>query len=119
VSEHQFAGAIDYRWPLGDSRALVLHLNGAYRSEFANRLAADAANYRTFDGFWLFNASIGLELSDNLQVMLYGRNLSNEEGVTAYARPTFSGNAGSPPPEYSFEFLQRPRALGLRVVWSY
>jgi iron complex outermembrane receptor protein len=119
VSEHQFSGVADYRWPIAESRALLLHLDAAYRSDFSNRLSSENAGYRVFDGFWMVNASIGLELNDSLQVFLYGRNLGNEEGVTSDVNPKFSGNSGTPPPEYSYEFLQRPRTVGLRAVWRY
>ncbi len=119
VSDQQFSGTVDYRWPLEGSRALLLHLDASYRSEFPFRLSQQAANYRVFDGFWMVNASVGLELSENLQVLFFARNLGNEEGITAWARPTFMGNSGGPPPEYSYEFLQRPRTLGLRLAWQY
>lgn len=119
VSKHQFSAMFDYRIPLADSRALVLHLDGAYRSEFPNRLSPRNPSYRMFDGFWLINASLGMELGKNFQVMLYGRNLGNTKGITADVNPKFSGNAGTPPPEYAYEFVQRPRTFGLRVSWRY
>lgn len=119
VSKHQFSGTAEYRWPLADSRAWVLHLDGSYRSDFSNRISSKNASYRLFDGFWLFNASLGLELNKNLQVMLYGRNLANEKAIASDVNPKFQGNSGSTPPEYAFEFVQRPRTVGLRVVWQY
>lgn len=120
VSEQQFSGSFDQRWSMTGGRALLLNLNAAYRSDFPNRLSPRAADYRLFDGFWTVNASFGVELSENLQVLLYGRNLTDEKGISAYANPTFTGAGGAkPPPEYRSESLRRPRTLGLRVAWQF
>ena len=120
VSEHQFTGSFDQRWPIAGGRALLLHLDAAYRSDFPNRLSTRARDYRIFDEFWILNASVGMELRENLQVQLYGRNLTDEKGISAYANPTFTGAGGArPPPEYRSESMRRPRTLGLRVSWQF
>ena len=120
LSKHQFTGAFDQRWPIAGGRALLLHLDAAYRSDFPNRLSTRARDYRIFDEFWILNASIGVELSENLQLQLYGRNLTDEKGISSYNNPTFTGAGGArPPPEYSSESLRRPRTLGLRVSWQF
>lgn len=120
VSKQQFSGSVDQRWSMAGGRALLLNLNAAYRSDFPNRLSPRAADYRLFDGFWTVNASFGVELSENLQVLLYGRNLTDEKGISAYANPTFTGAGGAKPPaEYRSESLRRPRTLGLRVAWQF
>ena len=120
VSKHQFTGSFDQRWPIAGGRALLLHLDAAYRSDFPNRLSTRARDYRIFDEFWILNASIGVELSENLQLQLYGRNLTDEKGISSYNNPTFTGAGGArPPPEYSSESLRRPRTLGLRVSWQF
>ena len=120
VSKHQFTGSVDQRWPIAGGRALLLHLDAAYRSDFPNRLSTRARDYRIFDEFWILNASIGVELSENLQLQLYGRNLTDEKGISSYNNPTFTGAGGArPPPEYSSESLRRPRTLGLRVSWQF
>jgi len=120
VSKHQFTGSFDQRWPIAGGRAFLLHLDAAYRSDFPNRLSTRARDYRIFDEFWILNASIGVELSENLQLQLYGRNLTDEKGISSYNNPTFTGAGGArPPPEYSSESLRRPRTLGLRVSWQF
>jgi outer membrane receptor protein involved in Fe transport len=120
VSEHQFTGSFDQRWPMAGDRALLFHLDAAYRSDFANRLSASAANYRLFDAFWVLNASVGMALSEGLEVQLYARNLTDEKGISSYVKPTFRGAGGArPPPEYSFESMRRPRTLGVRVSWQF
>ena len=120
VSKHQFTGSFDQRWPIAGGRALLLHLDAAYRSDFPNRLSTRARDYRIFDEFWILNASIGVELSENLQLQFYGRNLTDEKGISSYNNPTFTGAGGArPPPEYSSESLRRLRTLGLRVSWQF
>ena len=120
VSEHQFTGSFDQRWSTAGGRALLFHLDAAYRGEFANRLSASAANYRLFDAFWVLNASVGMELGEGLEVQMYARNLTDEKGISSYVKPTFKGAGGAiPPPEYSFESMRRPRTLGVRVSWQF
>ena len=105
VSKHQLTGSLDQRWPMAGGRALLFHLDAAYRSDFPNRLSAATANYRLFDAFWVLNASIGMALSEGLEVQLYARNLTDEKGISSYVKPTFTGPAGPPPPAYSFCLL--------------
>lgn len=120
VSEHQFSASFDQRWPIAENRALLLHLDAAYRSDFPNRISTRSRDYRLFDEFWILNASFGVELNERLQVQIYGRNLTDEKGISAYVNPTFTGAGGArPPPEYSFESMRRPRTLGLRVSWQF
>ena len=120
VSKHQFSGSFDQRWSIAGGRALLLHLDAAYRSDFPNRLSPRARDYRIFDEFWILNASVGVELSENLQLQLYGRNLTDEKGISSYANPTFTGAGGATvPPEYRSESMRRPRTLGLRVSWQF
>ena len=119
VSKNQFSGSLDQRWPFAGGRTLLLHLDAAYRSDFPNRLSTRARDYRLFDEFWILNASVGVELSETLRVELYGRNLTDEKGISAYSNPTFVGAGGARPPrEYSSESLRRPRTIGLRVSWQ-
>lgn len=120
VSEHQFSASFDQRWPIAENRALLLHLDAAYRSDFPNRISTRGRDYRLFDEFWILNASFGVELSERLQMQIYGRNLTDEKGISAYVNPTFTGAGGArPPPEYRSESMRRPRTLGLRVSWQF
>jgi outer membrane receptor protein involved in Fe transport len=119
VSEHQFSTSFDQRWPIGGERAILLHLDAAYRGDFPNRLSTRAANYRIFDGFWVVNAFVGVELSEKMQVQLYARNLTDEQGISAYALPNLVGPSGTPGPEFASESMRRPRTMGLRVTWQF
>jgi iron complex outermembrane recepter protein len=123
VSRSQLSAAVDYVRPLG-SRAVTFHFDGAYRSGFGSTLndlyydgsgfeAGQRSNYRLFGGYTVMNAALGLELGSHWRLRAYLDNLANVAGVAAWV-----GDHTDVTAHNNFEYLMRPRTVGLSVSYS-
>jgi outer membrane receptor protein involved in Fe transport len=120
VSRHQLNFSADYAPDLLADRAVNFHLDGSYRSGFANMLETDLGNYRHLPGFALFNASVQADVSPKVQLQLFIHNLLNAKGVTAES--SLAG-PGETPMDFAaqrlfdpVEFVSQPLTVGLRIV---
>ena len=120
VSRHQVNGSADYAPDLLAERAVNFHLDGSYRSGFANQIEADLPNYRHESGFFLFNASVEANIAPKVQLQLFAHNLFNAKGVTAESS---LAPPGETPADYAaeqafdpVEFVTQPLTVGLRLV---
>ena len=120
VSRHQVNGAFDYNPAAFADHALNVHIDGSYRSGFANQIQADLPNYRHLSGFALFNASLTADIMPKMQIQLFAHNLLNAKGVTAESSLSpGSYSAAADAAAHSFdsaEFVTQPLTIGLRLV---
>jgi len=120
VSRHQVNGALDYNPAILADRALNIHVDGSYRSGFANQIQADLPNYRHLSGFALFNASVTANVAPKIQLQLFAHNLFNAKAITAESSlspGSFSAAADALAHSFdSAEFVTQPLTIGLRLV---
>jgi outer membrane receptor protein involved in Fe transport len=120
VSRHQVNFSADYAPEALADHAVNLHLDGSYRSGFANQIQADLANYRHLSGFALFNVSAQAKVAPKMTLELFVHNLFNAKGVTAESS---LAPPGETPADYAaeqafdpVEFVTQPLTVGLRLV---
>ena len=120
VSRHQLNFSSDYEPALLADHAIDFHLDGSYRSGFANQIETDLPNYRHLSGFSLFNASVQGDVAPKVQLQLFVHNLFNAKGVTAESSLAPAGGPASGyAAEQTFdpaEFVTQPLTVGLRLV---
>jgi iron complex outermembrane receptor protein len=120
VSRHQVNGALDYLPAQLADHAVDVHVDGSYRSGFANQIQADLPNYRHLSGFALFNASVTGDIAHHVQLQFFAHNLFNAKGVTAESSLSpGSYSAAADAEAHSFdsaEFVTQPLTIGLRLV---
>jgi outer membrane receptor protein involved in Fe transport len=111
VPEWSFGLNADYEWTvMGDSRAYVggsLGYTGDRTIEFGNRQAD--GSLRHAESFTTLNVRAGLFYSGRWSVEFYGKNLTNEMGVTEI------GAAGFLPNGALGLSLIRPRTIGVSI----
>jgi outer membrane receptor protein involved in Fe transport len=120
--ENVFSGTIDQTWQLGTSVELVGRVNAYYQSESENYINQDSVFNETFDSFWLWSASLALVM-DRWDVTLWGKNLTDEEGVTgsfptgywSYDTGAFEGWYGNG----NRQMITQPRTIGLTASYNF
>lgn len=111
VPEWSFGLNADYEWTLtGDTRAYVggsLGYTGERTADFGNRTSD--GRIRQLDGYTTLNLRAGAYLG-RWSVEVYGKNLTNERGVTVISEP------GALPNGAVGLGLIRPRTVGVSVA---
>ena len=69
-------------------------------------------NYQTLDSFTTANARIGVTLS-NWRVGAFVNNIENTRGITGARTDEWYGDQGK------FDYVTRPRTIGMSVVYQY
>jgi outer membrane receptor protein involved in Fe transport len=149
VPENQVTLGANYVQPLANERALQYHVGASYQSSVNSNInnlyvsngsacipnqpatctiAAEPfptwrTNYREFSGFAVLEASLGWDLGDGLNLRLYGDNLTNTAGTTAWtaryapslyiAQGASTVNLVHPSGANYMDFVMRPRTVGL------
>ncbi len=78
TSDVNYSGAISYTTPLNSSLDFNANTTYSYRSEYFTAQDNDPVSEQ--DGYWLFNASMGIAAQDgSWSVDLWGKNITDEE----------------------------------------
>jgi iron complex outermembrane receptor protein len=120
VSHNQLNFAADYAPEALANHAVLLHIDGFWRSGFSNQIERNEIGYHHLSGFSLFNAEVQTDITPKVQLQLFAQNLFNAKGVTAESELA----PGGPSPDtyalaHSFEpaeFVNQPLTVGLRIV---
>lgn len=114
VSAHTASAALNYRIPLRGDRAILFNADGYYRSSAASQRNTAGEELLNFDGYAMFNGSLGFELNDRISAQIFVTNITNELGVTGRVSGGFVEAAAG----YPRESVQRPRTIGFRINLS-
>jgi outer membrane receptor protein involved in Fe transport len=121
TAEHVLSLSLDKLWAVGEMD-LVTRVNAYYQDETENYI--DQANVlnETFDSFWLLSASATLVM-DDWQFVVFGKNLSDEEGVTgAFPVGHWSYDTGVFENWYgngNRQMITQPRTIGASVSYRF
>jgi hypothetical protein len=96
-------------------------LNAYYQSDSINSVTEDTRQDK-FGSFTLWNASIAIE-AEHWRFSLYGKNLSNEEGVTGSLPETNQGlDTGIFENFYgnnNRDYITQPRTIGISATYRF
>jgi outer membrane receptor protein involved in Fe transport len=110
VAENMVTLALDYDQPLSTGNSIIYHIDAASTSDVTNDIDPFGGAYREFDGYETINASLGY-FTESWSAVLYGTNLTDELGLAA--------QRGSIHATSQFEWMRRPRTLGLRFNYDF
>jgi outer membrane receptor protein involved in Fe transport len=120
--ENVLSMSLDHTWNLSSDMDLLTRVGAYYQSESENYINADAPQGQEHDSFWLWNASASL-LMNNWRVVLYGKNLGDEEGVTgAFPSSHWSYDTGVFESWYgngNRQMITQPRTVGLSASYRF
>lgn len=115
----QLPGSPRYRWSLAldysqawNSATIDGSLEFRQLGSLYTALNEEYASYRKLDGYNTLNARLGVTLR-NWQVGAYVNNITNTRGVTGGRFDDYFGAQGV------FEYVSRPRTIGLMARYSY
>lgn len=108
---HSATVGSDYRFDLKEDRALVLHIDGTYRSSVLRNLQGTTTNAYMIDGFSLWNASLAYD-TPRWTLTGFVNNAFNARGIAAVGGLT----PDTVSRQRSF-FISRPLTLGLRFAY--
>ncbi len=115
ASKHNITASLDYFVPLSDSSELILHGDVSYKSSthtaFRDIPVSTSENYVELTGFAVLNSSISWK-QDNIQLTVFGKNLTNSRGSSLATAVDFMG------PRYQSLGVIRPRTFGVRLQYS-
>ena len=107
----QWSLSIDYEQAFNS--AVVDASFGVNRiGEVNTALNPEFYNYQTLDGFTTANARIGVTLR-NWRVGAFVNNIENTRGITGARSDEWHGEQGQ------FDYVSRPRTIGLSVTYQY
>lgn len=117
--EHQLNWSLDYTQDVGNWVSFT-RLDGYYQSETRNAVSTSPTFNVPLDGFSIWNLTTTLS-RENLDVSLWVKNITNEEGVTGVFTEAYMGTA---PGEGYFgngnkEMIALPRTLGATLRVSF
>jgi iron complex outermembrane recepter protein len=154
VPENQLTLGANYVQPLPNQTTLQYHLGASYQSSVTSNInnlyvsngsacnpnqpatctiVAEPfptwrTNYREFSGFAVLEASVGWELRNGLNLRLYGDNLTNAQGTTAWtgryapsqyiAQGASTVNLVHPSGANYMDYVMRPRTIGLNFRYK-
>ncbi len=107
---NQWSLGIDYAGSISTA-LLSANLNYSYVSDSYTELNSEFADYTRLRGYGICNASTRVMLR-NWQVGIFVNNLTNTRGITGRRAAPLFGEAGQ------FEYLTRPRTLGLFLSYQ-
>jgi outer membrane receptor protein involved in Fe transport len=121
VSEHTLTVGLDHAYTLSSGWVLNSRLNAYYQSDSINSVTEDTRQDK-FGSFTLWNASIAIE-AEHWRFSLYGKNLSNEEGVTGSLPETNQGlDTGIFENFYgnnNRDYITQPRTIGISATYRF
>jgi len=117
--EHQLNWSLDYTTRLGDWTSFT-RLDGYYQSETRNAVTTSPTFNVPLDGFSIWNLTTTMSL-DNLDLSLWVKNITNEEGVTGVFTEAYMGTA---PSEGYYgngnkQMIALPRTVGATLRYSF
>ena len=117
--EHQLNWSLDYTTRLGDWTSFT-RLDGYYQSETRNAVTTSPTFNVPLDGFSIWNLTTTMSL-DNLDLSLWVKNITNEEGVTGVFTEAYMGTA---PGEGYYgngnkQMIALPRTVGATLRYSF
>lgn len=112
--------SLDHTYSLNGDMYLITRLNAYYQSESLNYLGDSDKFQADIDGFTLLNASTRLS-TDDWDLTLYIKNLTNEEGVTGLIS---ENHMGTDPAEQFFgnsskDYISLPRTIGVSMSYRF
>ncbi|TKB45387.1 TonB-dependent receptor [Thalassotalea mangrovi] len=123
--EHTLSFSLDYTFSLDNGWYWITNANMYYQSEslnwYGDASGPDAhPRQMEIDAFTLFNASTRLS-SENWDVSLYVKNITNEEGVTGAVT---QGHMGTDPSESFYgnsskQYISLPRTIGVSATYRF
>ena len=120
--ENVVSFSVDHTLRVADKADLVSRVGGYYQSDAENYINNDSVQNENLRGFWLWNASASL-LMDDWSVVLYGKNLGNEAGVTgAFPSAYWSYDTGVFESWYgngNRQMITQPRTVGLSLSYTF
>jgi iron complex outermembrane receptor protein len=117
--ENTFSVSMDYTHTMDNNMYWITQVNGYYQSDTVNALG-DGKYQADIDDFFIWGASTRIN-ADDWDLILYVRNIFNEDGVTGVlpesvmgTNPTknFLGNA-------SKDYISQPRTIGLSAKYRF
>ena len=117
--EHQLNWSLDYTTRLGDWTSFT-RLDGYYQSESRNAVSTSPTFNVPLDGFSIWNLTTTVS-QDNIDLSLWVKNVTNEEGITGVFTEAYMGTA---PGEGYFgngnkQMIALPRTLGATLRFSF
>jgi len=118
--EQTLSFSLDYTKTLDNDMYWITQANAYYQSKSLNWLGDSATRQADIDGFTIFNASTRIS-SDDWDLTLYVKNITNEEGVTGKIT---EGHMGTGPDENflgnsSKDYISLPRTIGLSATYRF
>lgn len=113
VPENTVTVNMDYRHDVFSGSMLNWNLNGSFRDETQAEFEPVTIASFDMDSFWMWNASVSMDVNDQLTASLFVRNLLDEEGITGGLPPGFASDKSS-----GF-YVARPRTFGLRLSYLF
>ena len=113
---------MDHTFRLMDNADLVSRVGGYYQSGSENYINNESIQNQNLDSFWLWNASASL-LMDQWALVVYGKNLGNEDGVTgAFPAAYWSYDTGVFESWYgngNRQMITQPRTVGVTLSYTF
>jgi outer membrane receptor protein involved in Fe transport len=120
--ENVLSFSVDHTFRLMDNADLVSRVGGYYQSGSENYINNDSIQNQNLDSFWLWNASASL-LMDQWALVVYGKNLGNEDGVTgAFPAAYWSYDTGVFESWYgngNRQMITQPRTVGVTLSYTF
>ena len=120
--ENVLSFSVDHTFRVMDNADLVSRVGGYYQSGSENYINNESIQNENLDSFWLWNASASL-LMNEWSVVLYGKNLGNEDGVTgSFPSAYWSYDTGVFESWYgngNRQMITQPRTVGLQLSYSF
>jgi len=121
TAEHVATASLDHQFNLNNGWDLASRLHLYYQGDSINSVQ-DTSIQEKFGSFVLLNASVAL-LSDSWTFTLYGKNLSNEEGITgSYPEAYMSTDTGIFENYYGNNqrnYISTPRTFGISATYRF
>ena len=121
TAEHVATVSLDHAYGLDNGWVLASRLLAYYQSDSINSVQ-DTSIQETFPSFALFNASVAI-LTDHWTFSLYGKNLTNEEGITgSYPEAYMSTDTGIFENYYGNNqrnYISTPRTFGISATYRF
>jgi iron complex outermembrane receptor protein len=121
TAEHVATASLDHRFNLSNGWDLASRLHLYYQGDSINSVQ-DTSIQEKFGSFVLLNASVAV-LTDNWTFSLYGKNLSNEEGITGSYPEAYMSTDTGPFENYygnnQRNYISTPRTFGISATYRY
>lgn len=108
---HHLNLGIDYSHVMGRA-TFKAGINSSYLGGINTEINKEVSDYAELDGYTLTNVNAGIELRD-WRFGLFVNNIANTRGVTAKRTSAWYGEEGQ------FEYITRPRTIGLSASYQF